>query len=87
VSASKQAVQNTITAASAIAIACILCFYLLMVALDADKFYRDFINKKNPVQKQPKVAKDKDNKGSKGKKSLVRQDLNKSKNEPLFYVP
>jgi hypothetical protein len=86
VSASKKAVENTITAASVIAIACIVCFYLLMVAMDADKFYRDFINKKNPVQKQPKAAKDKLDKSKKGKK--MNEDNERDfKRQPFVYVP
>jgi hypothetical protein len=87
-SAEKQRIENVISAASIIAIVCIIGFYLVMVLSDVDSMYRGFLRRrtaarlreKTPHQKVQSVKRSPTNENQRMRKHVV-------KKTHLDYIP
>jgi hypothetical protein len=81
-SAALKSIKNAISAASWIAIACLVGFYALIVLIDVDKFWRHLAkNKLTGIQPRKIEPKDDDDK----KKANYKKK--KEKRENFVYVP
>jgi hypothetical protein len=81
-SAALKSIKSAISAASWIAIACIVGFYALVVLMDVDKFWRHLVKKRTGDQPKKNIPKSDDD----GKKKPM-DKKKKEKRENYVYVP